>query len=93
MSIQDFNCEDTEAFFKGRKISRFVVFASVAARKLQQLDCAATLDFLRSPPGNRLELLKDDRAGQHSIRINNQWRVCFIWTEKGPKQVEIVDYH
>jgi proteic killer suppression protein len=56
-------------------------------------DSAATLEFLRSPPGNRLEALRGDREGQHSIRINDQWRVCFIWTEDGPKSVEIVDYH
>jgi proteic killer suppression protein len=60
---------------------------------LQQLDSAATLDFLRSPPGNRLEQLSGDRAGQHSIRINAQWRLCFVWAEKGPEQAEIVDYH
>ncbi len=57
------------------------------------LDGANTLDFLRSPPGNRLEALKGNRVGQHSIRINNQWRICFVWTEEGPEKVEIVDYH
>jgi len=60
---------------------------------ISQLDAAVTLDFLRSPPGNRLELLDGDRRGQHSVRINGQWRVCFVWTDKGPAQVEIVDYH
>jgi proteic killer suppression protein len=65
----------------------------VAERKLQQLDSAITLEFLRSPPGNRLETLSKDRAGQHSIRINAQWRICFIWTDDGPEHVEIVDYH
>ncbi len=60
---------------------------------LVQLNAAATLDFLRAPPGNRLEALRGDRAGQHSIRINDQFRVCFVWTERGPKDVEIVDYH
>lgn len=61
--------------------------------KLLLLDAAHELDELRVPPGNRLELLKGDRAGQHSIRINNQWRVCFVWTPAGPSDVEIVDYH
>lgn len=66
---------------------------SVAMRKLAMLNRAGRLDDLRVPPGNRLERLKGDRAGQHSIRINNQFRVCFIWTAEGPKDVEIVDYH
>ena len=65
----------------------------VALRKLVMLDAAVVLDDLKAPPGNRLELLKGDRAGQHSIRINDQWRVCFAWTSAGPKDVEIVDYH
>ena len=65
----------------------------MAERKLAQLDAALTLDFLRAPPGNRLEALKADRAGQHSIRVNDQWRVCFVWAESGPTGVEIVDYH
>jgi proteic killer suppression protein len=66
---------------------------TVVERKLQMLDSAATLDFLRSPPGNRLEALRGDRAGQHSIRVNDQFRICFVWTERGPMNVEIVDYH
>ena len=65
----------------------------MATRKLVQLDAAETLDFLRAPPGNRLEALKGDRARQHSIRINDQFRVCFRWTKDGPEDVEIVDYH
>lgn len=65
----------------------------MAERKLAQLDAAQTLDFLRAPPGNRLEALKGDRAGQYSIRINDQWRICFVWTDTGPAEVEIVDYH
>jgi proteic killer suppression protein len=65
----------------------------IAARKLVMLDAADTLDFLRSPPGNRLETLKGDRKGQYSIRINDQYRVCFRWTDLGPTEVEIVDYH
>ena len=66
---------------------------AVARRKLDQLNAAATLDFLRAPPGNRLEALKGSRKGQHSIRVNNQYRVCFVWTNEGPRGVEIVDYH
>ena len=66
---------------------------SVVERKLQMLDSAATLEFLRSPPGNRLEALRGDRVGQHSIRVNDQFRICFVWTERGPMSVEIVDYH
>jgi len=65
----------------------------VALRKLRQVGSAETLDDLRVPPGNRLEALKGDRAGQHSIRINDQWRICFVWTDAGPEEVEIVDYH
>lgn len=65
----------------------------MALRKLVQLDAAVALEDLRIPPGNRLESLKGDRAGQHSIRINDQWRVCFTWTRSGPEDVEIVDYH
>ena len=65
----------------------------VAHRKLDQLDSAEALDDLRVPPGNRLEMLKGDRQEQHSIRINDQYRICFVWTEIGPSEVEIVDYH
>ncbi|MBB4568978.1 type II toxin-antitoxin system RelE/ParE family toxin [Rhizobium leucaenae] len=64
-----------------------------AQRKLTMLNHAVVLDDLRSPPGNRLERLQGDRSGQHSIRINDQWRICFLWTEAGPRDVEIVDYH
>jgi proteic killer suppression protein len=66
---------------------------SVARRKLTQLDAAATLEFMRVPPGNRLEALKGNRSGQYSVRINDQWRLCFVWTAQGPRDVEIVDYH
>lgn len=93
MSIVSFRCPDTQRLFTSGKTRRFSSFQSVAERKLTQLDAAVTLDFLRSPPGNRLELLTGDRQGQHSIRINDQWRVCFVWTDKGPMNVEIVDYH
>jgi len=91
--IQSFQCADTQALFTTGKSRRFSAIAAVATRKLQQLDSAVTLEFLRSPPGNRLEALKGGRAGQYSIRINDQWRVCFVWTDTGPGNVEIVDYH
>ncbi len=91
--IQSFRCRDTEAFFGGKRISRFVAFESVAMRKLQQLWVATGLDFLRVPPGNRLEVLSGDRAGQYSIRINDQWRICFVWHGNEAWDVEIVDYH
>ena len=91
--IQSFKCRDTLALYEGRQTRRFRAFALIAERKLAQLDAAQTLDFLRAPPGNRLEALKGDRKGQHSIRINDQWRLCFVWTDVGPRDVEIVDYH
>lgn len=91
--IKSFRSADTQALFETGKIRRWQAIRSVAERKLAQLDAAATLDFLRAPPGNRLEALQGDRAGQHSIRINDQWRVCFRWTSTGPEDVEIVDYH
>jgi proteic killer suppression protein len=91
--IQTFKCKETRTLYEGRKPRRFRAFAVVAERKLSQLDAAQTLDFLKAPPGNRLEALKGDRKGQHSIRINDQWRLCFAWTDVGPTEVEIVDYH
>ena len=93
MVIISFKCADTQRLFTSGKSRRFANIQNVAERKLAQLDAAVTLDFLRSPPGNRLEMLAGDRQGQHSIRINDQWRVCFVWTETGPMDVEIVDYH
>jgi len=91
--IKSFKCRDTEALAKGDRVRRFVNIAGVARRKLRQLEIAGRLEDLRVPPGNRLEALKGDRTGQHSIRINDQWRVCFRWTEAGAEDVEIVDYH
>ena len=91
--IQSFACTETQKLFETGRSRRFANFGHVAQRKLQMLDSAATLDFLRSPPGNRLEALLGDRSGQYSIRINQQFRICFIWSELGPENVEIVDYH
>lgn len=93
MSIKSFKCKDTENLFNRHSIKQFKNIESVARRKLEQLDWSAVLDDLRIPPGNRLEALKRDRTGQHSIRINDQFRVCFVWTNEGPQDVEIVDYH
>ncbi len=93
MAIQSFACKLTEALFHGGHPQAFRAFENVATRKLRMLNVAKTLDFLRSPPGNRLEALKGNRKGQHSIRINGQFRVCFVWADVGPRNVEIVDYH
>ena len=91
--IKSFKCADIEALAKGVRVRRFVSIAAVARRRLRQLEIAGRLDDLRVPPGNRLEALKGDRSGQYSIRINDQWRVCFSWEEAGAENVEIVDYH
>ena len=91
--IQSFKCKDTLALYEGKSPRRFKAFLPVAERKLSQLDAAQTLDFMRAPHGNHLEALKGDREGQHSVRINVQWRICFVWTDTGPIDVEIVDYH
>ena len=91
--IKSFKCADTEALAKGTRARRFLNIANVARRKLRQLEIAARLEDLRVPPGNRLESLKGGRSGQHSIRINDQWRICFRWSEAGAEDVEIVDYH
>ena len=91
--IKGFRCPDTRALFETGRSKRFGAIIAVATRKLTQLEAAATLEFLKSPPGNHLEALKGDRKGQHSIRINDQWRICFRWTTAGPEDVEIADYH
>ncbi|MGO9995532.1 MAG: type II toxin-antitoxin system RelE/ParE family toxin [Steroidobacteraceae bacterium] len=91
--IKGFRCAETRALFETGKRKRFSAISKIATRKLAQLDAAETSEFLRSPPGNRLESLKGDRKGQFSIRINDQYRVCFCWTSEGPTDVEIVDYH
>ena len=91
--ITSLRCSDTEALANGRRVRRFSSIESVARRKLRQLQIAGRLEDLRVPPGNRLEALKGDRAGQHSIRMNDQFRVCFRWSAAGAGDVEIVDYH
>ncbi|MBD3766542.1 MAG: type II toxin-antitoxin system RelE/ParE family toxin [Gammaproteobacteria bacterium] len=91
--IHSFLCADTEALFLSRSVPRFKNIERTARRKLLMLHAAMTLAELRIPPANRLESLKGDRLGQHSIRINDQWCLCFIWREDGAFDVEIVDYH
>lgn len=91
--IKTFKCADTQAISKGERVKRFANNAAVARRKLRQLEIADRLDDLRVPPGNRLQALKGDRAGQHSIGVNDQFRVCFRWKDTGAEDVEIVNYH
>ncbi len=91
--IESFRSKDTQTLFEGKRVKRFANMEAIAQRKLQQLDSASTLEFLRSPPGNRLEALAGDRVGQHSIRINDQFRLCFVWNDGNASDVEIVDYH
>lgn len=91
--IKNFRCAETRRFFETGSSRKFSSIATVASRKLAMLDAAQTLEFLRSPPGNRLEPLKGGRRGQYSVRINDQYRLCFRWTDDGPADVEIVDYH
>lgn len=91
--IKSFKCADTQSLADGTAVKRFANIAAVARRKLRQLEIAERLDDLRVPPGNRLEALKGRRAGQHSIRVNDQFRLCFRWTAAGAEDVEIVDYH
>lgn len=91
--IKSFRCPDTEDLFNRKRVPRFVNIEATARRKLEQLNQSGRLEDLRIPPGNRLEALKGDRSGQHSIRINDQFRACFRWTDAGAEDVEIVDYH
>jgi proteic killer suppression protein len=91
--IGSYRCSDTLALANGFRVRRFQAFETIARRKLRQLDIASTLDDLRIPPGNRLELLRGNRRGQHSIRINDQYRLCFHWVDSQAEDVEIVDYH
>jgi proteic killer suppression protein len=93
VSILSFRCRDTRALHQRHRVARFVNIESIARRKLDQLHAAGELRDMAVPPGNRLEALKNDRRGQHSIRVNDQFRVCFVWTPQGPNDVEIVDYH
>jgi proteic killer suppression protein len=91
--IQSFSCDETHRLFVKRTTRRWNSILQVALRKLDQLEAAANLNDLRIPPGNRLEPLAGKRRGQHSIRINDQWRICFVWQADGAHNVEIVDYH
>jgi toxin HigB-1 len=91
--IRGFRDKKTQQFFAGELVREFSSFRKVAERKLTMLDNATDLKDLLSPAGNRLESLKGDRVGQHSIRINDQWRICFVWMADGPHDVQIVDYH
>ncbi len=91
--VNSFNCKETEALFHSNAVARFKNIERVARRKLLQLHAATELDSLRIPPGNQLEALKGDRRGQHCVRVNDQWRICFVWRDGAADQVEIVDYH
>ena len=91
--IKSFRSPEAEQLHARHRVKRFRAFERVAQRKLRQLDIAAELRDLRSPPGNRLEALRGDRQGQYSIRINDQWRICFVWRDGDAYDVEIVDYH
>jgi proteic killer suppression protein len=91
--ITSFRCKDTEKLFSGGNPKRFRAIRAQAERKLTMIDAAATIDFLRSPPGNHFEQLRGDRRGQWSIRINSQWRICFKFSDGNANDVEIVDYH
>ena len=90
--IKSFRCRDTQALASDQPVRRFQAIERVARRKLEMLASASRLQDLKMPPGNKLETLKADRKGQYSIRINEQWRICFRW-DSGPEDVEIVDYH
>ena len=91
--IRSFQCRDTEALFLDQTVLRFQAIERAGRRKLLYLHAAKRLEDLRVPPGNRLEALKGNRVGHHSIRINDQWRICFVWRDSEAYDVEIVDYH
>ena len=91
--IRSFKCKDTQALFNDRPVRRFQGIERAARRKLEMIEAAEGLDELRVPPGNHLEALRGDRKGQYSIRINDQFRICFKWVDDGAEDVEIVDYH
>ena len=93
MAIKSFKCDETLLLYSGTRVARWVNIERPALRKLQQLSWSNLLDDLRAPPGNRLEALSGNRKGQYSIRINDQWRLCFKWGTEGASDVEIVDYH
>ena len=91
--IRSFKCKDTEALFDDRFVRRFQGIERAARRKLEILEAVEKLEDLRVPPGNRLEVLRGERKGQHGIRVNDPYRICFVWSEEGAEDVEIVDCH
>jgi proteic killer suppression protein len=91
--IRSFKCPDSEKLYNGKSVLRFAAFARQARRKLRILDASHDLRDLKTPPGNQLEKLKGDRAGQFSMRVNDRWRICFEWVNGNAVNVEIVDYH
>jgi len=93
VAIRTFKCADTEGLFRLQRVARFANIERPALRKLKQIDLARRIDDLRAPPSNRLEQLKGDRAGQWSLRVNDQFRICFRWTGSDANDVEVVDYH
>lgn len=91
--IRSFKCKDTASLFHDQSVRRFAQIQKVARRKLEMIEAASRLDDLRSPPGNRLEALRGGRSEQYSVRVNDQFRICFIWRDNAAWDVEIVDYH
>lgn len=91
--ILHFKCRDTQRLFEQKSVARFAGIEKVALRKLAQLHAAHSLSFLSHPPGNRLHALQGDRNGQYSLRVNDRWRICFVWNAGEVTEVEIVDYH